>query len=72
MSDAHSPEVDFLHFFNSRDFEQIFGQIVSSRVKARSNTDLVASRYIKKEKGLLPVDARGSKTSLLELPPSRD
>ena len=48
----------------SRDFEQIFGQIVSIRVKTLSNTNLVASRHIKKEKRSLPVDMRRSKTSL--------
>ena len=53
---------------SGRDFEQIIGQIVSIRVKKLSNTNLVASRYIKREKGLLPVDVRGSKTSLLKLP----
>ena len=29
---------------------------------------MVASRLIKREKGSLPVDVRGSKTSLLKLP----
>ena len=48
----------------SRDFEQSFGQIVSIRVKTLSNTNLVASRHIKKEKRSLPVDMRRSKTSL--------
>ena len=42
----------------SHDFEQIFGQIVSVRVKTLSNTDLVASRHLKREKGSLPVDVR--------------
>ena len=46
----------------SRDFEQIFGQIVSIRVKTLSNTNLVASRHIKREKRSLPVDFRRSKT----------
>ena len=50
------------------DFEQMFGQIVSVRVKTLSDTDLVASRHLKREKGLLPVDVRGSKTLLLKLP----
>ena len=48
----------------SRDFEQIFGQIVSIRVKTLSNTNLVTSRHIKREKRSLPVDMRLSKTSL--------
>ena len=34
-----------------RDFEQIFEQIVSIRVKKLSNTNLVVSRNIKREKG---------------------
>ena len=50
-----------------RDFEQIFGQIVSIRVKTLSNTNLVGPRHIKREKRLLPVDFRRSKTSLLKL-----
>ena len=49
----------------SRDFEQFLGQIVSISVKTLSNTNLVASRHIKREKGSLPVDFAPSKTSLL-------
>ena len=49
----------------SHDFEQIFGQIVSIRIKTLGNKNAVASRLIKREKGLLPVDVRRSKTSLL-------
>ena len=52
----------------SRNFDHIFGQIVSIRVKTLSNTNMVASRLIKREKGSLPVDVRRSKTSLLKLP----
>ena len=52
----------------SLDFEQIFEQNVSLRVKTLSNTNLVASRYIKREKHSLPVDVRRSKTSLVKLP----
>ena len=52
----------------SRKFDHIFGQIVSIRVKTLSNTNMVASRLIKREKGSLPVDVRRSKTSLLKLP----
>ena len=51
----------------SRDFEQIFGQIVSVRIKTLGNTNMVASRLIKREKGSLPVDVRRSKTWLLKL-----
>ena len=48
----------------SHDFEQIFWQIVSYlRVKTLSNTDLVASRRIKSDKGSLPIELRRSKTS---------
>ena len=43
----------------------LFRQIVSIRVKKLSNTNLVASRHIKREKGSLPVDVRRSKTLLL-------
>ena len=49
----------------NRDFEQIFGQIVSTRVKTLSNTTLVASRDFEREKGSLPVGVRRPKTSLL-------
>ena len=52
----------------SHDFEQIFGHIVSVRVKSLSNTDLASSRHLKREKGSRPVDVRRSKTSLLKLP----
>ena len=41
-----------------RDLEQILGQIVSIRVKILRNTNLVASRQIKREKSSLPVDVR--------------
>ena len=49
----------------SRDFEQIFGQIVSIRIKTLGNINTLASRLIKRGKGSLPVDVRRSKTSLL-------
>ena len=42
----------------SCDFEQTFRQIVSIRVKTLSQTNLVASMYIKGEKSSLPVDVR--------------
>ena len=51
-----------------RDFEQIFGQIVSIRIKTLGNINTVASRLIKRGKGSPPVDVRRSKTSLLKLP----
>ena len=54
--------------FYGRHFEQILGQIVSVRVKALSNINLVASRHINREKGSLPIEVRRSKTSLLKLP----
>ena len=49
----------------NRDFEQIFGQIVSTRVKTLSNASLVASRDFEREKGSLPVGVHRLKTSLL-------
>ena len=53
----------------SRDFQLTFGQIVSIRVKKKlSNTNLVASRHIKREKGSLPLDVRRSKMYFLKLP----
>ena len=52
----------------------ILGQIVLItiiyvfiRVKTLSNTNYVASRYIKREKGSLPFDVRRAKTSLLKV-----
>ena len=39
------------------------------RVKTLSNTNYVASRYIKREKGSLPFDVCRSKTSLLKVAP---
>ena len=36
----------------SPDFEQMFGQIVSIRMKTIGNTNMVASRLIKREKKL--------------------
>ena len=50
----------------SRDFEQIFGQIVSVRIKTLGNINTVASRLINRGKGSLPLDVRRSKTSLLK------
>ena len=46
-------------------FEQIRGQIVSIRVKSFSKTNLVASRYIKREKRSLPVDVRCSRRNVV-------
>ena len=51
----------------SRDCEQFFLQIVSIRAKKLRHTNLVASRYFKREKGSLPVNVRRLKTSLLKL-----
>ena len=36
----------------------MFGQVVSIRVKTLSNTNLVPSRHIGREKTLLPIDVR--------------
>ena len=46
----------------SRDFEEMFEQIVSIRAKKVSHTNEVASWYFKREKGSLPFDVRRSKT----------
>ena len=51
----------------NRQFEQMFRQILSIRVKLRSNAILVPWRYIKRGTGSLPVDVRRSRTSLLKL-----
>ena len=42
--------------------------MILNRFLTLSNTNLVASRYIEREKVSLPVDVRCSKTSLLKLP----
>ena len=47
-----------------RDFEQVFQQIISIRVKTLSNTNLAASGHIKREKNSLPVDVRRSRGRL--------
>ena len=49
-------------------FSQLFWQFVSVRVKILSNTNLVASRNINKQKASLPVDVLRPETSLLQLP----
>lgn len=48
-------------------FAQILRRFVSIRVKALSDTNLVASRRVKREKASLPFDLRGSKTLLRSL-----
>ena len=65
MSDARQPEVDFFPILG-RDFDQMFRQIDSVREKIRRNTNLLASRHIKREKDSLPVDVCLPKTSLLK------
>ena len=67
MCDARQPEVDMLHSW-AVILDKFFLQIVSIRAKKLSNTNLVASRYFKREKSSRPVDVRRSKTSLLKLP----
>ena len=47
---------------------ETLGKILFIREKKLSNTNLLASRHIKREKGSLPVDVRPSKTSLFKLP----
>ena len=49
-------------------FAQIFSQIASITVKKLRNTNFISSRHVKRENTSLPVDVRGSKTSLLKLP----
>ena len=51
-------------------FAQIFSQIASITVKKLRNTNFISSRHVKRENTSLPVDVRGSKTSLLKLPNS--
>jgi len=57
-----------LFAFLSCDFEQTFGQIVSIIVESLSNTNLVASKHIQREKSSLPVDVPLSKMLVLKLP----
>ena len=49
-------------------FGQIFGQIVSTRIRTLNNTNLVASRLFIREKASLPLDLRRSKTPLVKFP----
>ena len=58
-----SIESGLLEFFGIG-FAQILRRFVSIRVKALSDTNLVASRRVKREKASLPFDVRGSKTLL--------
>ena len=60
------PEVDFLHSW-AVVLGQIFRQIVSIRVMTLNNTNVVASRHIKREEVLLPVAVRHSKMPELKL-----
>ena len=62
---ARQPEVDFFAILG-RDCDQMFGQIDSVREKIFRNTNLLASRHIKREKDSLPVDVCLPKTSLLK------
>ena len=58
--------MDFLHCW-AVVLGQIFRQIVSVRVMTLINTNVVASRHIKREEVLLPVAIRHSKTPELNL-----
>ena len=49
MSDVRQPEVNLFALL-SRDFQHIWVQIFSLRVKTLSNTNLVVPRHIKKKK----------------------
>ena len=53
-------------------FPQIFWQFVLVRVKILRETNLVASRNIKRENASLPVDVLRPGTSLLKLPNKLD
>ena len=71
LSDAREPKVDLLNSW-AVILNKFFVQIISIRVKTPSNTNLVAPRHIKREKGSLLVDLRRSKTALLKLLKDRD
>ena len=58
--------MDFLHCW-AVVLGQIFRQIISIRVMTLINTNVVASRHIKREEVLLPVAVRHSKTPELKL-----
>ena len=58
--------MDFLHSW-AVVLGQIFRQIVSIRVMTLINTNVVASRHIKREEVLLPVAVHHSKTPELNL-----
>ena len=58
--------MDFLHCW-AVVLGQIFRQIVSIRVMTLINTNVVASRHIKREEVLLPVAVRHSKMPKLNL-----
>ena len=60
ISDARQPEVDFLHSW-ALILNIFLGQIISMRIKTLGNTNISASRLIKREKGSLPVDVLRSK-----------
>ena len=49
-------------------FAQILGKIFSTRIKTLSNTNLLASRHIIREKNSLPVEVLRPKMPLLKLP----
>ena len=68
VTDVHQPKVDVLHSWAVVCLAQIFGQLVSIRVRTLSNAKLRASRYVERKKTWLPVDVRRSKTPLLQPP----
>jgi len=61
VSEPHMSTGNGLFAILGHDFDQIFRQIVSMREKAPKNTNLVASRHIKRENASLPVDVCHSK-----------
>ena len=60
---TRQPEVDFLHSLGNG-FANFFSK-PSLRAKTLRTTNLLGSRYFKREKISLPVDLRRSKTSIV-------
>lgn len=67
MNDARQPEVKFLHSLVVV-LSKCFGNIASVRVKTLSDSNLMASRLIKREKASLSFDAPRSKSCFLKFP----
>ena len=69
LSDGRQLEVEFLHHWPVVRLK-LSGRRKEKREMKLSNTNSLASRHIKREKALLPVDMHSSKTSLLTSLPS--